>query len=481
MATEGLFNGLLWYGCRRTASRAKMTHPDYRSLSFWHEAVSGALEPRPPLASDLQVDVAIVGAGYTGLWTAYYLKTHAPGIRIAVVEAEIAGFGASGRNGGWCLGLIAGNEAHFRHPTRRDGAFRLQRAMFETVDEVASVCESEGIDCDYAKGGSLAVATVEAHRERLRGELEHWRALGFGEEDFRWFTPEECANRLRTRRNLGGLFTPHCAAIHPARLAQGLARAVEGRGVAIYERSPALELGPRCVITRDGSLRAETVVCATEAYSNTLPGLRRALLPMHSLMIATEPLPPRAWEEIGLAERETFSDPRRSVIYGQRTADDRIAFGARGHYFFGSQTRDRFDRAAFANVQQTLESLLPAVGAYAITHRWGGALGIPRDWRPSLGIDREAGFAWAGGYVGEGVAAANLAGRTLADLVLERASERSQLPLVGPRFPSWEPEPLRWLGVSGVRRLGASLDASELKGWPTPRLRGAIFRIFVPG
>jgi glycine/D-amino acid oxidase-like deaminating enzyme len=221
-------------------------------------------------------------------------------------------------------------------------------------------------------------------------------------------------------------------------------------------------------------------VCATEAYTKTLPGLERALLPMHSLMIATEPLPPSLWEEIGLAERETFSDPRRSVIYGQRTADGRIAFGARGHYFFGSQTRDRFGEAAFAKVQQTLESLLPALADYAITHRWGGALGIPRDWRPSLGIDRKAGFAWAGGYVGEGVAASNLAGRTLADLVLERASERSQLPLVGPRFPSWEPEPLRWLGVSGVRRLGESLDASELSGRPTPRLRGAVFRLFVP-
>jgi glycine/D-amino acid oxidase-like deaminating enzyme len=352
--------------------------------------------------------------------------------------------------------------------------------MFDAGDEVASVCETEDIDCDYAKGGSLAVATVEAHRERLRDELDHWRTFGFGEEDFRWLAPEESASRLRTCRNLGGLFTPHCAAIHPARLAQGLAEAVERRGVAIYERSPALELGPRCVVTRGGPLRAETVVCATEAYSNSLPGLRRAMLPMHSLMIATEPLPESAWEEIGLAQRETFSDPRRSVTYGQRTADGRITFGARGHYFFGSQARDRFGKAAFAHVQQTLEYLLPAVSRYAITHRWGGALGIPRDWRPSLGIDRKAGFAWAGGYVGEGVAAANLAGRTLADLILERDTERTQLPLVGPRFPSWEPEPLRWLGVSGVRRLGESLDASELAGRPTPRLRGAIFRIFVP-
>jgi glycine/D-amino acid oxidase-like deaminating enzyme len=457
------------------------THPDYRSLSLWHETLSESLEPRPPLASDEHVDVAIVGAGYTGLWSAYYLKAHAPEIRVAVVEAEIAGFGASGRNGGWCLGLLAGGEADLADPALRDGALRLQRAIFETVDEVGRVCEREGIDCHYAKGGTLSIATVEAHRERLRGELEHWRALGFGEEDCRWLAPEECAARLRTSSNLGGLFMPHCAAIHPARLARGLAEVVERRGVALYERSPALALEPRCVLTRGGRLRADTVVRATEAYSKTLRGHGRALLPLHSMMIATEPLPESAWKQIGLAKRETFSDPRRSVIYGLRTADGRLAFGARGAYFYGSGIRDRFDKAAFDRVQRTLESLLPVVHGYRITHRWGGALGVPRDWRPSVGIDRKAGLAWAGGYVGEGVAAANLAGRTLADLILERDTERSKLPLVGPRSPSWEPEPLRWLGVAGVRLLGESLDAAERRGRPTPRLRNALFRAFVPG
>jgi glycine/D-amino acid oxidase-like deaminating enzyme len=274
---------------------------------------------------------------------------------------------------------------------------------------------------------------------------------------------------------------PHCAAIHPPRLARGLAEVVERRGVALYERSPALALEPRCVLTRGGRLRADTVVRATEAYSKTLRGHGRALLPLHSMMIATEPLPESAWKQIGLAKRETFSDPRRSVIYGLRTADGRLAFGARGAYFYGSGIRDRFDKAAFDMVQRTLESLLPVVHGYRITHRWGGALGVPRDWRPSVGIDRKAGLAWAGGYVGEGVAAANLAGRTLADLILERDTERSKLPLVGPRSPSWEPEPLRWLGVAGVRLLGESLDAAERRGRPTPRLRNALFRAFVPG
>ena len=453
----------------------------YRSLSLWHDEAPGSLEPRPSLDADEQVDVAIVGAGYTGLWTAYYLKQHEPGIRVAVVEAEIAGFGASGRNGGWCLGELAGLASLLEDAAQRAGAIRLQRAMFETVDEIARVCEREGIDCHWKKGGSISVATAEAHRVLLRDEFEYWRSLGFGDEDLRWLEPQECAARVRTRRNLGGLLLTHCAAMNPLLLARGLAEVVEGKGVAIYERSPVRSLESGCVVTRRARLRAETVVRATEAYTGSLAGQSRVLLPIHSLMIATEPLPESVWEEIGIANRETFADPRRIVNYGQRTADDRIAFGCRGVYYYGSVTRDRFapDEALFRPVQATLESLFPALKGREITHRWGGPLGIPRNWRPSVGLDRQTGSAWAGGYVGEGVGASNLAGRTLADLILERDTDRTQLPLVGPRFRRFEPEPLRWLAVTAIHRIGDSLDAAEFAGRPTPRLREAIYNALV--
>jgi glycine/D-amino acid oxidase-like deaminating enzyme len=256
---------------------------------------------------------------------------------------------------------------------------------------------------------------------------------------------------------------------------------VERRGVTIFERSPATAIEPRCVVTADGRVRADVIVRATEGYTKSLAGQQRTLLPVHSMMIATEPLPETVWKEIGLANRETFGDPRRMVTYGQRTADDRIAFGTRGAYFYASTIRDRFDPddAAFRGVQRVLESFFPSLRGCRITHRWGGALGIPRDWRPSVGLDRGAGLAWAGGYVGEGVAASNLAARTLADLVLERDTDLTRLPLVGPPFPAWEPEPLRWLGVSGVRLLGESLDEAELRGGATPRLRGALYGAFV--
>jgi glycine/D-amino acid oxidase-like deaminating enzyme len=450
----------------------------YRSQSFWHETVPDPLEPRAPLATDDQLDVVIVGAGYTGLWTAYYLKSLEPGLRIAIVEAEIAGFGASGRNGGWCLGTLAGiSELVAGDGSRRDGGIRLQRAIFDTVAEVEGVCEREGIDCHWARGGNVTFASVPAHVDPVREEIAFMHELGFGEDDIRWLDPAECRRRVGTAQNLGGFFLAHCAAIHPARLVRGLAEVVERMGVPIYERSPARVIEQGVVVTDGGRLRADTILQATEAYSGTIRGGERRLLPMHSMMIATECLPEQVFKEIGLENRETFADPRRMVIYGQRTADDRLAFGARGQYFFGSGVRDVFSAndPVFDEVERTLNSLFPVLRDYQVTHRWGGALGVARDWRPSVGLDRARGFGWAGGYVGEGVAASNLAARTLADLVLGRDTERTDLPLVGSPFPPWEIEPLRWLAVTGVRRLGESLDEAELRGRATPRIRNAIF------
>jgi glycine/D-amino acid oxidase-like deaminating enzyme len=454
---------------------------DYRALSLWHDTLSGPIVPRPQLAGDVRADVAIAGAGYTGLWTAWYLTQLEPGLRVAMVEAEVAGFGASGRNGGWCLGSMAGSEQLLAGPDGRAGVIALQRALFDTVDEVGRVCAQAGIDCHFRKSGTVSVATAPAHVAALEEELAAQRALGFGEADYRWLEPEACRALVRTSRNLGGLYNRHCAALHPARLARGLAEAVERRGVAIYERSPATSLERGAIATPSGRVLADTVVRATEAYTARLAGHQRAFIPVHSLMIATGPLPEPVWKEIGLPERETFGDPRRVVVYAQRTADDRLAFGSRGMYLFGSRIQDRFPatHAYFEFVRSAMESLFPVLRGHAITHRWGGALAIPRDWRPSVWLDRDRGLAAAGGYVGEGVAASNLAGRTLAELILRRESPRTSLPIVGHRSPRWEREPLRYLGVTAVRRIAESLDRSEFAGKSAPRLRSAIFDAFV--
>jgi glycine/D-amino acid oxidase-like deaminating enzyme len=423
------------------------------------------------LASDVVVDVAIVGAGFTGLWTAYALKVADPALRIAVLEREVAGFGASGRNGGWCSALFAGSRRATAKRHGRDAAIAMQRAMFTTLDEIESAITTEGIDCDWARGGTVQVATAPAQLDRLRSEIEDHRAWGFGDDDYCELARDDAAKLIGCGVNYGALFTPHCAAIHPAKLVRGLTTALERRGVVIYEHTPVTAIARPNVSTPGGTVRAEVVVRATEAFT---PG--RMVVPIYSLMIATEPLPASFWADAHLDTRPTFADFRHAVIYGQRTADDRLAFGGLdAPYHFGSRIRPSFDREdrISRQLRDVLRWLFPAIGDVAITHRWGGAIGVPRDWYPSVGYDRASGIAWGGGYVGDGVSTTNLAGRTIADLILGRETDLVQLPWVGHRSPQWEPEPLRWIGISTARALLASIDRADFAG-KTPMRRNKI-------
>lgn len=436
-------------------------------ISLWHDTVpDDDFELRAPLAGDTDADVAIIGAGYTGLWTAYYLARRDPSLRIVVVEARFAGFGASGRNGGWCSALLPMGFEAMAHTHGRDGAIRLQRAMNDTVDEVGRVAAAEGIDCHWAKGGTLRSARNPAHVPRLRAEVAEYHEYGFGDDDLRWVDQAEADSIIGATHQLGGVFTPHCAAIHPTRLVRGLARVVEASGVAIHEGTRVLDLQPGRVVTDHGVVRADRIVRATEGFTASLPGQRRRVVPVYSLMIATEPLPSSFWDEVHWSERQTFSDARRLIIYAQRTADDRIAFGGRGApYHFGSKIDPAFDRhdGVHTSLHETLREMFPALGDARITHRWGGPVGVPRDWYCSVGLDPISGIGWAGGYVGDGVGTTNLAGRTLCDLIVGDRTDITDLPWVNHRSPNWEPEPLRWLGINTMVRLPIGADAYEAK------------------
>jgi len=458
----------------------------YRSLSLWWDGLPGPLVPRPPLDRDIDVDVAIVGAGFTGLWTARSLLAADPTLRVALLEAEVAGFGASGRNGGWCSALFAAPDLRIARDHGVDAARAMRRAMQATVDVVASSARADGIDCRFAKGGTIVGARNAAQVARAKHEVAQARSLGFGEEDLRWLEGPEATERLGAEGLLGATFTPHCAALDPARLARGLAEAVERRGGMLYERTPVSAVEPggsrsrRVVRTPVASLRADVVVLAVEGWRSTLPDQRRSLVPLYSLMIATEPLPSSFFEEGRLARRETFADYRHLIIYGQRTADDRLAFGGRGApYHFGSAIRDTFDRAprVHESLRAALVELFPELHGVAVTHTWGGPLGVPRDWYSSVGFDRRSGVAWAGGYVGDGVSTTNLAGRTLADLVLGRETDLVGLPWVGHRSRRWEPEPLRWLGINAglwATRVG---DRAEARRGRPSRLAAGVDRL----
>lgn len=429
---------------------------DYRSLSFWHDTVADDLSPRPALAGDLDVDVAIIGGGLTGLWTAWYLLDRDPTLTIAVLEKEIAGFGASGRNGGWCSALFPRSTASLERAHGRDAAIAMRRAMIATVDEVGAVAAGAGIEIDYAKGGTLAFARSAV--QLAAAEAEVAEAARYGVDPVELRGPQAAAG------SLGATFDPNCARIHPAKLVRGLARALERRGVTIHEQTEVIDYAARRVTTRAGTVRCEHLVVATEGYGATLPPSRRRVLPLYSLMIATEPLPDAAWQDIGIQHGQTFTDYRHLLVYGQRTADNRFAFGGRGaRYHWGSAIRAEYDRVprVFEHLRRTLAELFPAVAGVAVTHRWGGPLGVPRDWHASAAYDPATGIATAGGYVGDGLSTTNLAGRTLADLITRTDSELVRLPWTGHRSPSWEPEPLRFLGANAGLVAMTVADAEE--------------------
>ena len=447
--------------------------------SLWRQTAGVDLTPRPPLPGDIDADVAIAGAGYTGLWTAYYLHELDPTLRIAIVEAQVAGFGASGRNGGWCSALFPPASSGIARQHGLQAAVAVRRAMHESVAEVGRVAEREGIDADYARGGTVQLARNEAQLARARELVEEERRLTGPVEGLELLSKDEAESIARATRVLGATYTPHCAVVHPLKLVRGLAERVEARGASIFEDTRAVALRRGELVTERGSVRAEVVVRATEGYTASLRGETRRLVPLYSLMIATEPLPAEVWEQIGLRRRETFADLRHMRIYGQRTADDRLAFGGRGApYHFGSRTRPDFDRndRVHSLLREVLVDMFPAVAPHRVTHSWGGALGVPRDWHASVGFDRGRGVGWAGGYVGDGVATSNLAGRTLAQLITGRESDLTHLPWVGHRSRDWEPEPLRWLGVNGGRLVLTYADHAEARSGKPARSAKAFAR-----
>lgn len=434
--------------------------------SFWWRDI-GLPDRRPGLDGDVSVDVCIIGAGYTGLWAAHYLKSAQPDLSVIVVEREFAGFGASGRNGGWLTGGFAWS--HQRYAGHGEKPVRdMVAAMMGTVDEVIRVAEAAGIDADIHRTDELMVATNPAQEARMRAETAH--RAGWGEAArMRVMEADELAGRIRIPQARAAMVVEGVARIQPAKLVSGLARLVEGQGVRIVEGTSVTGLAPGRVSTDRGVIRAQTILRCTEGFTAGLSGHRRDWLPLNSAQIVTEPLPEEIWQEIGWEGREILGDFANTYCYCQRTREGRIAVGARGiPYRFGSaiDANGAPDGETIRRLTAILRRHFPAADRVPVDHAWCGVLGVPRDWCATVGFDPETRIGHAGGYVGVGVSTSNLAGRTLCDLSLNRQTELTALPWVNRPLRLWEPEPLRWLGVRGMYALYGLADRHEAWGGP---------------
>ena len=455
--------------------------------SLWWASLDSPVTPRRRLERHLDVDVAIVGGGFTGLWTARELLRRDATLRVAVLEKHVCGFGASGRNGGWASGLfpVADEGVERRYGT--ESLARLREALQRAVPRLGDALAEDGIDARFVQGGTLSFARSDVQARRLSAAVREAHERGVRANDLQWLEGDALSERARVADARGASYSPHCARLDPARLVRGLSDVVERLGTEVYEQTSVMRIVPGRrgrrpeVVTAGGSVHADLVVRATEGFTPTLPGERRTVVPIYSLMIATEPQSPDFWSEAGFAHYETFADDRHLIIYGQRTHDNRIAFGGRGSpYHFGSTVEERFDHNAkvFAKLDVTLRELLPGLEG-PVSHRWGGPLAMPRDLWPSVRVDHSSGLASAGGYTGDGVVMSHVAATALADLITapDVATDMTTLPFVQHHSRKWEVEPLRWLGINVGLGLADFADRSEYRTGRESRAESWLSRL----
>ncbi|MFA9430175.1 NAD(P)/FAD-dependent oxidoreductase [Egicoccus sp. AB-alg2] len=453
------------------------------SAGYWLTTSGDDLTPRPPLDGDGRADVVVVGGGFTGLWTAWYLLERDPTLQVVVVEARTVGFGASGRNGAWLSPNIAVTPDELARRTSPEAAAATIRAVRGAVDEIVDVCTRIGLDAQIRRGGVLRIARGGHEQPALQQGHDVLRRLGV-DDGVEVLDADELAARIRVADARGALFDRHGAVVHPGRLVRGLARHLEARGARIVEGTRVTDVRPGppavTVVTDRGELTADAVVLATEAWLPQLPRRARDVMPVYSLIVLTEPIDDDRWAQIGWQGHECLSSHRYTVDYLSRTIDGRILFGGRGApYHFGSAVAPAYDHhePTHAELRRQLVAWFPALQGVAIAAEWGGPLGMPRDWLPSFRFDVATGIGAAYGYTGQGVATSNLAGRVLADLVVTGQTEFADLPMVGHRPRRWEPEPLRWLAARYLQGALARIDARGARTGRPPTGRSLAERL----
>jgi glycine/D-amino acid oxidase-like deaminating enzyme len=435
--------------------------------SLWlQEALDGS-PPAVALAGAQRADVAILGGGYVGLWTALELKRREPGCDVVVLERDICGGGASGRNGGMVLSWWP-KLASLIKLCGVEEALRLGRASAEAIDDIGAFCDAHRIDCDFRRGGFLWTATTPKH-------IGSWDAVvnlceQHGVDAFERLAPEDVARRSGSARHLAGVFEARAATVQPAKLVRGLRAAALTAGVRIHEHTPALDFTrerPLVVTTPDGTLTADKLVVATNAWAAALPELRRALVVVSSDIVATAPIPERL-EQIGWTGGEGITDSQLMVDYYRTTANGRIAFGkGTAGVTFGGRVEDHFDRnpARSAMTAADFRRNYPALADVPITHDWGGPIDRTPTSVPILGhLGGREHLLYGVGWSGNGVGPSFVGGRMLASLALGTTDEWSANGLIDRMPDSFPPEPIRFIGAQLVREAVIRKERSELAG-----------------
>lgn len=463
-----------------SAVRVESREVSGRPRSLWMQAALGCEAERSPvvLAGHHDVDVCIVGGGFTGLWTALRLKEHVPSLEVGVLEADICGSGASGANGGFAMTWWP-KTTTLAKVMSTDDAVRMARASQEAVADIGRFCEQHGIAADFRPEGWLWAATNPSQLDSWRATLDDLARLG--ETPFRELDADRVAELSGSRQHLGGVFEDGVATVQPAALARGLRTVALAAGVRVWEHSPMTRLDrntDRVVAhTPQGRVRASRMVLATNAWLAGYREIRRHLLVLGSDIVATQAVP-ELLSGSAFGTGLAISDSRRLVHYYRATEDGRVVFGKGGGRlsFHGRLDPERWARSTRDEaVRAQLVRTYPALAGARITHAWSGAVDYSCDSLPFFGrLKGDERIVYAVGFSGNGVGPSHLAGRVLASMALGLDDEWGASPLVRTPKTYLPPEPFRYVGGLAVRSALLRKEAAEDRGRRPSRLSEAI-------
>lgn len=426
--------------------------PDHTDKSFWL-ATYGPYTPNPAVEGDLRVDVAIIGAGFTGLSTAYHLRRENPGMTVAVLESEIVGYGASGRNGGFSMTLFGFEPSITKLLFGKERVIEAHRYMERAVDYVDALVREHDMQSDYWFPGFLRAATTPAYAKRIQHSMRLLTDMGIG--GIEWLDAAAVRAEVDSPLFLGAWWEPRCGLLNPAKHVRELKRVAEQSGAQVYERTPVREItsGPAFTLrTAGGTVTAGKLVFATNAYSHLIPGIKFKQVPVFTHMVVTEPLSAQQREAIGWRNRQGIEDARNLVHYFRLTADGRLAMGGSNVTLaYGNAMDLDLNAQTFADLERDVVRLFPPLRGIRFTHRWGGPVSVTTEMVPAMGYLGDERAVYSLGCVGHGVSLTHLNGQTLADLICERKTDLTDVWFVNRKHLPWPPEPLRSLAGQTIR------------------------------